>query len=312
MLEIRFLNSLRKTQSLHTTVLGLASLEDKQIWTKAFQDLAQELRRRHLPPVSKLCCDWRKEIPGAFFDSFEDGLVVQGMEHLVRALRRNRSKLGGTRKIEYVIACFYTFAYLPMHLFFSTAMDIYLSRVRHVWKSAHFVDYVEQQFLTRVDDVIWASWHCGAFREDFDRGAPPSQQPIESWNRKFKDDCLGRLQKGKDDHVTVLSQVESCLPLWSQKPQQDEEEPYSLLAKEGCHTCSGPDRPDAWMLETSGTVIKPPGGNAMFVASIASILKHHAEDAETIFAKKLRDRTIYVLRIGAPQKRFGEILASFF
>ena len=120
LLEIRFLNSLRKTQSLHTTVLGLASLEDKQIWTKAFQGLAQELRRRHLPPVSKLCCDWRKEIPGAFFDSFEDGLVVQGMEHLVRALRRNRSKLGGTRKIEYVIACFYTFAYLPMHLFFST------------------------------------------------------------------------------------------------------------------------------------------------------------------------------------------------
>ena len=115
LLEIRFLNSLRKTQSLHTTVVGLAFLEDKQIWTKAFQDLAQELRRRHLPPVSKLCCDWRKEIPGAFFDSFENGRVVQGMEHLVRALRRNRSKLGGTRKIEYVIACFYTFAYLPMH-----------------------------------------------------------------------------------------------------------------------------------------------------------------------------------------------------
>ena len=231
---------------------------------------------------------------------------------MVRALRRNRSKLGGTRKIEYVIACFYTFAYLPLHLFFSTAMNIYLSRVRHVWGSSHFVDYVESVYMRRQGDVICASWHCGAFREDFDRGAPPSQQPIESWNRKFKDDCLGRLQKGKHDHVTVLSQVESCLPLWSQKPLEDEEEPYSLLAKQGCQTYSCPDRPDAWMLETTGTVITPPGGNAMFVASIASILKHHALDAQTIFVKKLRDRSIYVLRVGAPQKRLGEIPACFF
>ena len=91
---------------------------------------------------------------------------MQGLEHMARSLRRNRSKLGGTRKIEYVIACFYSFAYLPMHLFFSVVMNIFLNRVRHVWGSSHFADYVEQEYLTRGsgedDDVIHA-WHHGAW-----------------------------------------------------------------------------------------------------------------------------------------------------
>ena len=117
------------------------------------------------------------------------------------------------------------------------------------------------------------------------------------------------MKKNVENHSAVLQKVEGALKLWCQRLTEDEAEPYSLLAMDQCITTGSPNRPDEWMLQDTGILLKPPGGNAMMVASIPSILRKHSEDHETIYCKRLRDRNIYVMRIGTPQKTLFYFIA---
>ena len=122
------LSTIEKVKSFMPIMMPCHPREGGHIWTKEFADLAQEQHRRRFPAVSKFHCDWRKDIPLAGFQSLlcrgEDcprigrhAWYVDCVATVPSRAKRNKS-----------LRVYYTIAYLSMHVFFSTAMNTYLSK----------------------------------------------------------------------------------------------------------------------------------------------------------------------------------------
>ena len=280
--------------------------EDKTIYKNAFRGLSNELRTRNLPGITRLHSDWKPEIPSAFAEGAPRGYLVQGMEHMVRNLRKrkNANKLEGKRDIGYIISLLYVLSYLPFHMMLDLALSTFLDRCRFVYNVGAWVDYFEEQYVAVKDGVYHANWHVGAFRRNFARGHPASQQSIEAMNRKWKDDVLGANTARDETMLSVCMKLEQCTRQWCSSSPVDEEKPYGLLTTSADNrSFSGPTSPCEWMVHSNGATLKRPGGKAIYVASISNILARYRADPETVHIRRKKDRRIYTFKAGMPGKR---------
>ena len=161
--------------------------------------------------------------------------------------------------------------FAPSESFFHVCMEAVLNRARIQWNEASWCSYFEKWYMSNktVDEkvlaegqILTAHWWSGAgSSHQYQPLPPPSQQPAEQMNAKFKRDIrrLGPLRT----HQDVVDMLVQCLKMWTAPLSPSDAQTDCPLTLMGAGGDDGlrfayPLSPDGWMQTAEGCVMRPP------------------------------------------------------